>query len=699
MVPAGADPAPVQSVRPTRWVAPVPGATRLRTSAAGDRAQQQRRRPGIHGLDGLRAVGVALVLAEHGGIPGLSGGFIGVDIFFVLSGFLITSLLLDELGRTGRIGVAQFWTRRARRLLPALLVMVLAVGFARELFSSDAVEGLRDDAVAAFLWVANWRFVAQRTDYFTQGGAPSPLQHTWSLGVEEQYYLLWPLVLIVVAILLGVAAKRRGAVATVGAVRLAVVVLAAGGALASAVAAIMLASGASFDRVYFGTDTRAQALLAGAAASALLVRDWPSLTVGWSVIRSRWGRRVARVLPVIGLAVLAAVAHCATGSREEFRGGLLIVVAVAAVAVIAPVALDQAGAVARVLAWRPLVWLGAISYGVYLWHWPIFLAINGERTGCSGLPLFVVRCVATLAVAAVSWWVIERPIQGWRPVLVRVLPLAGATVATAVAVTVLVVPVGAGPGAAGVSDLPPDVSSAAVVMPSPPVETLRPVSAARPDTLRPHTISVFGDSTAWTLMRYLPPTPGFNFVDRTTIGCGIVRGGPYRSIGQTLDQKSECETWPSRWSERIAYDRPDVALLIIGRWEVVDRVNEGRWTHIGDPEFDAYMTGELQRALAILGSTRARVVVATAPYNRGGEKPDGSLYPEDQPKRVDQWNALLRSAIGQRPNVSLLDLNKKLCPGGVYTAKVDGVRLRSDGIHLTPDGAKWLTPWLEESVR
>ena len=139
------------------------------------------------------------MLADHGGIPGVSGGFLGVDVFFVLSGFLITALLLDEHRNSGRIGLAGFWIRRARRLLPALIVMVLAVVAARELFSPEATATLRDEAVASFFWVANWAFVAQRADYFSQGAPPSPLQHTWSLGVEEQYYLIWPLLLIVVA--------------------------------------------------------------------------------------------------------------------------------------------------------------------------------------------------------------------------------------------------------------------------------------------------------------------------------------------------------------------------------------------------------------------------------------------------------------------------------------------------------------------
>ena len=183
------------------------------------------RRPGIPALDGIRAVAVALVLADHGGIPGMAGGFLGVDVFFVLSGFLITSLLLDELGRSGRIDLANFWIRRARRLLPALVLMVLAVAIGRQFFSPEAIVGLRDDAVAAFFWVANWMFVADKTGYFAQGAPPSPLQHAWSLGVEEQYYIVWPLVLVAVAVMLAARARRQGKRATLGAVRLTVFLL------------------------------------------------------------------------------------------------------------------------------------------------------------------------------------------------------------------------------------------------------------------------------------------------------------------------------------------------------------------------------------------------------------------------------------------------------------------------------------------
>lgn len=647
----------------------------------------------IPALDGVRAIAVALVLADHGGVPGLSGGFLGVDVFFVLSGFLITSLLLDEVGRTGRIGLKGFWIRRARRLLPALLVMVLAVVALRELFSEESTANLREDAVAAFFWMSNWVFVAQHTDYFSQGAPPSPLQHTWSLAVEEQFYVLWPLLIAAVLAGLAALAYRRGVPLSQRVVRTAVFVLAAGGVVASATATFFLSSDATLNRVYFGTDTRVQALLVGAAAAALVVRDWRGLTAGLVIFRSRWARWVAWSLPAVGLVVLFSAARMATGSAAEFRSGLLIVVALAAVLVIAPVALAQDGPVARLLSAGPLVGLGAISYGVYLWHWPIFLVLNGERTGIEGWELFALRCAATVAVAAVSWWLIEQPIREWRPAFVPMLPLAAATAATAAVVTMTVLPVGMVPAT---TEPGPEVDIAALVGAEVPVEVTRAPRPSAPGDLR---VAVFGDSIAWTLMRYLPETPGLDFADYTTIGCGIARGGPYEYVGQELPQKPECDEWPARWAQRVGHEKPDVVLLMVGRWEVVDRMMEGQWTHIGEAGYDAYLRGELNRALDILGSTGARVVVTTEPYNRRAEKPDGSLYPEDQPKRVETWNALLRSVVDKRPNATVLDLNKKLSPNGYYQTRVDGIRVRSDGVHPTPEAVEWLTPWLVDALK
>ncbi|TSE00190.1 acyltransferase [Skermania sp. ID1734] len=616
-------------------------------------------------------------MVDHGGIAGMHGGFIGVDVFFVLSGFLITSLLLAEYRSRGRLDLPAFWVRRAKRLLPALVLMVLGVAAGLRFFSPDSVAGLRGDAFAALAWVANWRFSVAHTDYFAQGGEPSPLQHTWSLGVEEQYYLIWPLLLVGLVLLCRRSWRRW---------RWAVFGLAITGAVASAVWAIVLAGHASVSRVYFGTDTRAQALLIGAAAAAALAPFWPGDAQRRVRSKALW-----QVLPVFGLVGLAVAIHVAAGTAQQFQHGLLILVAVAAIAVIASVTVDQTSLVAKFLALRPLVALGAISYGVYLWHWPVFLALDGERTGLTGLPLFGVRVAATLAIATVSYWVVEKPIRRMRLVPAPLLPVGVGILAAAACAVVVLVPVRSAPSQALASGLPPEASNPAP--PKPPV----PVGPRNPNG--PLRVSVFGDSIAWTLMRYLPATPGVEFIDHTKLGCGIVQGGPYRYFGNVADQPSDCDSWPQQWTHDVSVEHPDAVLLLVGRWETMDRQHDGQWMHVGQPAFDSYLTSELQHAFDVLGSTGARVLVATEPYNRRGEQPDGSLYPEDVPDRVTRWNELVRAAAAKHPGVRVIDLNKKLTPDGHYTETVDGIDVRSDGVHLTPAGVDWLTPWLVGQVR
>lgn len=651
----------------------------------------------VPALDGVRALAVAAVLADHGGVPGLPGGFIGVDVFFVLSGFLITSLLLEEHRRTGRVNLAAFWARRARRLLPAAAAMVVTVGLCRALFTPDSTAGLRGDALAALGWFANWRFAYQGTDYFSEGGTASPLQHTWSLGVEEQYYLLWPLILVAVMMLIAGKSPRRGvspAAVVAGQLR-ALAVVAGTAAAASATAAVLLAGHASSARVYFATDTRAQALLVGALAAALFARYWPA---GHGV-QPRWTRRqraLIGALPVAGLLVLVVLAHRATGSTSEFAHGLFAAAAVAAAAVIVGVTLHQDGMLARALTARPLLALGTISYGVYLWHWPVFLAVDGARTGTSGVVLLAIRCLLTIAAAAASWVLIERPTSRWRAVPARLLPAAAVTVAAACVAVTLAVPTDQAAVPLAVSALPPsaDVPSAPATPATGPAPQHR-----TSDPARPLTVAVFGDSIAWTLMRYRPDTPGVRFIDHTVLGCGITRGGPYRYFGKVSPQPAGCDDWRSTWAQQLAADQPDEVLLLVGRWETMDRVHDGQWQHLGDASYDAYLSTELDAAVQLLGATGAHVVVATEPYNRRGEQPDGSLYPEDRPDRVARWNTLLKQAAARHPATTVLDLNAKLDPNNAYTATIEGITVRSDGVHLTPAGVSWLTPWLVDALQ
>ena len=656
--------------------------------------------PRIPALDGVRALAVLGVLAAHTGIPGVTGGFVGVDVFFVLSGFLITSLLLDENVRKGRAELTSFWARRARRLLPAALVMIAAVIAFRSLLPIESTTGLRDDALSAALWSSNWRWALGGTDYFAQGGTASPLQHTWSLAVEEQFYLLWPC--LVVLACAGVhGARTRGR-------RL--LVLATLGAAASAAVTIHMSGRVAPGRVYFGTDTRAQELLIGAALAALLAPTWR-----WREVPRRRQRSVQRAarypLPILmssaGLAVLAGAAHWSKGTASEFHHGLMLVVSLASAALIGGLMLDTRTLLSRVLSTWPFVAIGRISYGIYLWHWPVFEVLNGARTGLQTYELAGVRVSVTLAIATASYWIVERPIQQmrWRPV--RLLPAAAGAVAMVLAFTAYAVPAGplvSSPTASGGLDLPPGVTTSAPASIAPgkhaaKVVKTKPQPHGQSRATGPITVDVFGDSIGWTLAQYYPGEPNVTLVDHTNLGCGIVRGGPYRYFGQQYDESDVCNSWPQRWAQQVANDRPDEVLLVTGRWETMDRKHDGDWTHIGEPDFDAYLSSELEQAITVLGATGAKVVVATEPYNRRGEQPDGTLYPEDDPARVDDWNGIVANTLAAHPSVAKLDLNKKLCPDGQFTWSVDGVQVRSDGVHLSQAGVTWLAPWLADQLQ
>jgi peptidoglycan/LPS O-acetylase OafA/YrhL len=638
-------------------------------------------------LDGIRALAVLAVLAVHTGVGGLPGGFIGVDVFFVLSGFLITSLLLDERDRHDRVDLAAFWARRARRLLPAALLMITAVVAFRSLFRPDAITGLRDDALSAALWSSNWRFALHGVNYFSQGGTASPLQHTWSLAVEEQFYLLWPCLLALSWIGARAVVHRRR--------RLLVVSLT--GVVASALLTSALSGHASSGRVYFGTDTRAQELLVGAALAAVLAPTWRWLGNRHRSRRSPQAQGLGAVpmaLSLTGLLVLVAVARTAKGSATEYRDGLMLLVSLAAACLIAGIMLDGRMIVSRILSAPLLVDIGTISYGVYLWHWPIFGVLSGDRTGLHGYPLALLRVLATFAVATASYLLVERPARRMQLSPARLLPAAGFAVATVLVFATVIVPTGhTAIAGASVPDAPPSVAAHQ--------QAARAGGPARADvdaanaSGRPITVDVFGDSLAWTLAQYMPPSAEVTLDNHAVLGCGIATTGPYRYFGAQYDEPADCDGWQAKWEQQVQQDRPNEVLLMVGRWETMDRMYDGQWMHVGEPDFDAYLAAQLDDAITTLQAGGMHVVVANEPYNKRGEQPDGSLYPEDDPPRVDAWNQIVRSRVAAHPGVALLDINRELCPDGVFTWTVDGVTVRSDGVHLTPAGDTWLQPWLD----
>ncbi|MFI7602094.1 acyltransferase family protein [Actinoplanes sp. NPDC049681] len=633
-------------------------------------------------LDGVRALAVGAVLMFHGGVAAVGGGFLGVDAFFVLSGFLITSLLLAEHRDSGRIDLPAFWARRARRLLPALLLVlgtVVIVG--RWTLAPEELPALRTDALAAVAYVANWRMMYRGGGYFAETAAPSPLQHTWSLGIEEQFYLFWPLFLTLVLVL----ARRRGHGVLLG--------VCGAGAAAAAFAAARLFDPAEVDRVYYGTDTRATALLGGAALAVVLSGRTPRADA------SPAARRLLGGFAAAGAAITAWLWADADGTDAWLYPGGLVVAALAVVAVLAHAVVSPRSPTARLLAFGPLVRLGRISYGVYLWHWPLFQWLNAGRTGLSGSCLLLVRVTAALAAAAASHLLVERPLRHARGLRRPMLTPAAACGATAV--TVVVALLATAPPARAPAPVIDLDRALAVPTAEPGHRLAHALPASPPPVRRPGRrpgeqprISIFGDSVAWTLGTYLPPQTRLDVESRGVQGCGIARLPDIRYLGVAHTNYPGCENWDRRWRSGVRRDDPDVAVILLDRWELMDRRLDGRYQHVGQPAYDAYLRKELDLAIGIVTARGALPVLLTAPYTRRAERPDGGLWPEDQPQRVDAWNALLRDA-GKRHGAVVIDLNRRVCPDGEFTWRAGGVRIRSDGLHFTPEGVRaYLAPWL-----
>jgi peptidoglycan/LPS O-acetylase OafA/YrhL/CubicO group peptidase (beta-lactamase class C family) len=371
----------------------------------GRQEQHDPRLPYLPCLDGLRALAVVAVLLYHADF-GVRGGFLGVESFFVLSGFLITALLLAEWRQHGRINVAAFWLRRARRLLPALVFMLAGTLLLAAVLLPGEATGLGGDMVAALGYVMNWHLIFSGQSYFDPFVRPSLLQNLWSLAVEEQFYLIWPLLFI----------------AGMRAIRSSGMVFAIGAAIAasSISMAALYQPGADPSRIYYGTDTRAAGLLLGAA-----------LAFVWTPSCTRAPTRVRRSLALdsIGLLALAALTAAFLSWYEYhpllYRGGFLLVALGTAITIVVATH-PGARLVPGVLGWQPLCWIGVRSYAIYLWHWPIFMVTRPYvDVSMDGWQLLLLRLALVLALAELSYRCIEMPVRHgaiermWRAISVK----------------------------------------------------------------------------------------------------------------------------------------------------------------------------------------------------------------------------------------------------------------------------------------
>lgn len=346
----------------------------------------------IYGLDGLRALSVIAVIFYHLNYPFAAGGYLGVTLFFVLSGYLITDLLCQEYAATKTINLKQFWLRRFRRLLPALYTVLLVIGVWITLFQRSFLIGLREDVFAALAYVSNWWYIAQDQSYFTKFEAPSVLQHLWSLAVEEQFYIVWPFV-----IWLGLKVFKQP-------IRLlmpmAIIMFASLVAMA-----VLYVPGEDPSRLYFGTDTRLFSIVLG----GMLAVVWPSRVFAERVVQ----KRVRDVLDIVGAVALGIVLLGFVFFKENsdflYRGGMGLVSFL--MLVVIGVVVIPNSRLAKLLSLRPLRWIGARSYGIYLWHFPIIILLGGGLD--APLPWYkvVLVFVLTFICTVLSWHFIETPVR------------------------------------------------------------------------------------------------------------------------------------------------------------------------------------------------------------------------------------------------------------------------------------------------
>jgi len=681
-------------------------------------------------FDGIRGVGLFFVLASHNGFLWAKGGFFWVSSFFTLSAYLITSLLVIERNKTGMISMRGFWSRRFRRLMPgALLTLLIVAVFGFFVADATQLQRLRVDGLAALFYVANWNFVLgdrSYAEFFAGLSNPSPVQHFWTLSIEEQFYIFLPLLIV------GCMALSRGNWRRVG--------IAVGAITVASIAWMQwIVNGAQepsdvIDRMYFGTDTRLPELTLGVLLGIVLTH--------WRPDTHRWIRPMLAAAGPMALAVILYLTFTVERTDEWlYRGGFAVYAVLSCILVAS--AAQPFNLVKIVLSAKPVAWLGRLSYGTYLIHWPLFLWLDQRRLGIDGWALFAVRMSIAIPLAWASNKYFEHPIRvgkritGWRTwvvtpaatigvvaaiLLVTVNPpkpgvnLEGPDQAAPPSIPGLVIDdvlpvgvVGGGASASTTGSVPGVVGatpSTNVILPFPGATTTAPppTTATPPSTTPsqppprqvtgPVRILFVGDSQAFVignaLTRWSERSGGAAAAwNQSVRGCGIVRGGEYEFLGK-ITTGGICEEWPTNWANALDTFKPHVVVVLTGGWDWHKR-KLPTWADFkafGDPVFDQHLVNEYGAAADVLASRNSIVAWLTTPcYALEG-------FGED-PRHLNN-DLIPKMTASRKDRVVTLDLFGQLCPGGEYSDTLGGLEdARPDGSHLSDAAADWLvSTWL-----
>jgi peptidoglycan/LPS O-acetylase OafA/YrhL len=690
--PASAAPAPGLSSNPQgaewrlrpassrpRALGSAAGRSREVPAATGGEAQKAAPQPASTSgyrpfLDGLRAVAILGVLVYHLDRAWLPGGYLGVDVFFVLSGYLITMLLLAEHRDRGRIDLPAFWSRRIRRLLPALLVLLVVMAVLIDQGGDRlAIGAARGDLLATLFYVANWHFITTGTNYFTQFLSVSPDRHTWSLAIEEQFYLFWPIVASIV-----LARLHRPALA----------VVAATAAAASALWMVVVFDPADPSRAYFGTDTRIFEILIGCLLAIALAGRW----------RDRVAAAGRRLAPLALLVIALAYVGLADDNALYYQGGAVVLCLCVATLI---AGLEAGSRIDQLLSVRPMVVIGLVSYGMYLWHFPVIVFTN-QWLGPTSTPANALFAVAvTFAVTAASYIIVETPIRrrglllGYKLTparLARVVPVASGVVA-AVIVTSTVSGV-TNPNWSGGDDQ----QSIAVFTAPPPTASLVPFGPGQ-------TVGAVGDSvmvSALTGLRAEASRRDWTFVSAAKQACPIGYAPLYALDGERSPY--DCSDVEGLHDQLIA-THPTFVLWHDLQSTLARKDASGNLLLPGSQGWKDSLYAEWTRVLERFLDAGIEVVVILPPLRSEQTAGCQGVASAARCLEIQNQDSVIRAAtrewfasLGGRRGVYLIQIDDLLCPTGYpCPSRISGIEVRLTGYdqtHFTDAGSKWLAPRL-----